>query len=129
MPEKAILIVDDEAIILLALKQALLRHFDKAYQFETASSGEDGLAAIERLRAREVRTVLVISDWIMPGMKGDAFLTRVHELHPAIKLIMVSGIVGNQEIEGLSKLVKLEAFVRKPWSPGLLIEMVEAALA
>lgn len=59
---QTILPVDDDHSILIAWKRIL--QFE-AYQVETASDGEAGLAA-----ANKVRLVLVIADRSMPGMDG-----------------------------------------------------------
>ena len=125
---KAILLVDDEAIILLALKQLLRLHYGQGYRYETALSAAEGLECIRELAAEGIEIVLVISDWLMPGMKGDEFLSLVHVSYPAIKLIMVTGHADEAEIERLSGEIELQGFIRKPWSPERLFEVVDAAL-
>jgi response regulator RpfG family c-di-GMP phosphodiesterase len=129
MAEKAVLLVDDEAILLLSLKRSLRLRFGPSYRYETALSGEEGLVRIDELVAEEVEIVLVISDWLMPGMKGDEFLSRVHERHPSTRLVMLTGHADESDIAKLSGEVKLEAFLRKPWSPERLFEVVAAALS
>jgi len=129
MATKAILIVDDEAIILLSLKQTLRLHFGSQYRYETATSGEEGLECIAELASEGIEVVLVISDWLMPGMKGDAFLSEVRKRHPAIKLVMLTGHADESEATKLARQVDLEAFLRKPWDADRLIEIVRKALA
>jgi CheY-like chemotaxis protein len=78
-PDKAILLVDDEAIILLAMRRELRSELGPSFRYEIATSAEEGLAVIDELATDGVRVVLVISDWLMPGMKGDEFVVRPGE--------------------------------------------------
>jgi DNA-binding NtrC family response regulator len=128
MATKGILIVDDEAIILLSLKQTLKLHFGSGYRYETAMNAAQGLSCIAQLVAEGVEIVLVISDWLMPGMKGDEFLSQVHALDPAIKLVMLTGHADDSEMARLAGKVKIEAFLRKPWNTDRLFEVVGTAL-
>jgi DNA-binding NtrC family response regulator len=128
MATKAILLVDDEAILLLSLKQSLRLRFGPGYRYETATSGEDGLERVKALIAEGVDVVLVISDWLMPGMKGDEFLVKVHASHPSIKLIMLTGHADESEMASLAESVDLEAFLRKPWNPERLFSIVSSSL-
>jgi CheY-like chemotaxis protein len=84
MTEQAILCVDDEAIIVLAIKQELKTHFRERFIYETALNAEEALTIIDELTADGVSLILVISDWLMPGMKGDEFLSVVKRNHPKI---------------------------------------------
>ena len=85
MEGNAILCVDDEDILLFALEDELRAAFGKRFVYETATGAEQGLAMIERLAKEGIRTVLVISDWMMPGIKGDEFLTLVSDKYPGTK--------------------------------------------
>lgn len=126
---KAILIVDDEAVLLLSLKQSLRLRFGSGYRYETAVNGAEGLARVKALADDGVKVVLVISDWLMPGMKGDEFLMRIHSTYPDIKLVMLTGHAAETEMSDLSREVGLEAFIRKPWNSEHLLGVVEKALS
>jgi DNA-binding NtrC family response regulator len=128
MTTKAILLVDDEAILLLSLKQSLKLRFGSTYLYETATNGEEGLERVKALFEEGVDVVLVISDWLMPGMKGDEFLVRMHAQYPIVKLIMLTGNAGESEMASLASNVKLEAFLRKPWNLKKLLSIVATAL-
>lgn len=129
MAAKAILLVDDEAIILLSLKQSLRLRFGSEYRYETASSGEAGLERAKALAEEGIELVLVISDWLMPGMNGDEFLARLRGRYPSIKLIMLTGHADESDIARLAESLALVAFLRKPWDPQRLFTIVSAALA
>lgn len=118
--DKAILLVDDEAIILLALRQELRAELGPLYRYEIATNAKEALAVFDELAADGVRIVLVISDWLMPGMKGDEFLMRVHEQHPDVKTIMISGQTDEDQLAKLRESGALNVFMRKPWNPAIL---------
>lgn len=126
---KAILLVDDEGILLLALKQALRQRFGVSYRYETSYNGQEALASIRKLEADGVDVVLVITDWLMPGMKGDELLTQVHQLYPPIKLMMLSGHALEADLLAMKKDFNLVAFLRKPWDNQKLFQVIEGALA
>ncbi len=128
MGERALLLVDDEAILLLALKSSLRLRFGSAYRYETAMSAREGLDRIDELAREGVEVALVISDWLMPAMKGDEFLSLVHQSRPATRLIMLTGHADEADIARLSAAVRLDAFIRKPWEPRRLFEAVSSAL-
>jgi DNA-binding NtrC family response regulator len=125
---EAILVVDDEAIILMSIKRALRMEFSDTYLYEVALNAELGLKAIERLSAEGIKVVLLISDWLMPGMKGDEFLSIVHGRFPEIRLILLSGHIEDAEMERVRKDVDLLAFIRKPWDIERLLGIVRDAL-
>jgi CheY-like chemotaxis protein len=126
---QAILLVDDEAILLLSLRQSLRLRFGPGYRYETAANGAEGLERVKELADEGIKVVLVISDWLMPGMKGDEFLSRIHEDYPDIKLIMLTGHADESDMAGLSRDIGLEAFIRKPWNAEQLFQIVQNALA
>ena len=72
--------------------RAQLRHwYREKYIIEIAESAEEGLELIEELIEDGKRIRAVISDWLMPGMKGDEFLIRVHQHFPELTKIMLTG--------------------------------------
>lgn len=128
MTRKAILIVDDDAIILMALKQALRLRFGETYLYETAMDGAKGLYRIAALSAEGIETALVISDWFMPGMDGEEFLMKVHEAYPEIRLIMLTGHADEADLARLAENVEIEAALRKPWDPDELYGIISGAM-
>ncbi len=123
--QKAILIVDDEAIIAISLKRELHEHFGQDFILETALSAMDAESIIEELCEDQVSIILIISDWLMPGVKGDEFLEKVLAKHPNIKSILLSGYVDDEAVKRLQERIRLDAFLRKPWNKAELIRTVE----
>lgn len=126
---QAILMVDDEAILLMSMRQELKLKYGTRYLYETALNAEQGLEAIQRLVTDGITVVLVISDWLMPGMKGDEFLRIVHKRYPEVKLIMISGHADDSQMKELADSIKLCAFLRKPYGSRNLFKVLESALA
>ena len=62
----AVVCVDDEKIVLDALKEQLRRALDADIQIETAESGESGLEVIEELIEDGYEVALIVCDQIMP---------------------------------------------------------------
>jgi DNA-binding NtrC family response regulator len=129
MRREALLCVDDEAIILLSMKQELKRRFTGRFVIETALDASEAQAVIDELESRGVATVLVISDWFMPGVRGDQFLVELHAKRPEVKAILVTGHADEAAVERARREAGLGAVLRKPWRPEELFSAVEAALA
>ena len=125
--DKAILCVDDEAIILLSMLQELKRNLGNAYTYERATSAEAALQIIQELNDEGIQVVLIICDWLMPGMKGDDFIQMITELHPEIKVIMITGQADSVAIERVSSISSVIAVLKKPWRPEELIKTVRSA--
>lgn len=127
--DKAILLVDDEAIIIFALRQELRAEIGPNYRYEIALSAAEGLEVIDELSAEGVRVILVVSDWLMPGMRGDEFLTKVREMHPEVKTIMVSGQIDEDQLKKLNSSGVLDLFMSKPWNSSRLAKECRRLLA
>lgn len=125
MKNEAILCVDDEAIILMAMKRELKSHFSDRFRFETALDAEEGLETIRELVKDGVSVILVISDWLMPGMKGDRFLALVKADFPGIRAIMVTGHADQDSIERVIRDGYASAVLRKPWNRRDLLAAVD----
>jgi two-component system, sensor histidine kinase and response regulator len=128
MSNKVILCIDDESIVLDALKEQIQQGFKGDYTVETAESGDEALEIIEDLLTEVVEIQIVIADFIMPGMKGDAVLTKIHEIIPAAKTLLLTG---QASIEGVSNAVNnanLYRFISKPWEKDDLILTLKEAV-
>ena len=128
-PKEAILVIDDEAILLLALRQELKLAFGPLFAFESAMNAPDAIAAIERLGKQGTSIRLIICDWLMPGMHGDELLRIVHADYPAIKLVLLSGHAEDPQMAALAEDVGLFAYLRKPYRRTELIDLVRKAIA
>jgi len=126
---KAILCVDDEHIILESLKYQLKDHLRNEYMIEIAQSGNEALEVIEELHEEETVVAAVVSDWLMPGMKGDELLVRIHQQFPDIITLMLTGHADPAAIERAKSEANLYALLRKPWKEEELIDALRAGLS
>ena len=116
---RTLLLVDDEANILSALKRLLRRD---GYDILTAMSAEQGL---EMLASHRVD--VIISDQLMPGMSGVEFLRRVKVLHPETVRLVLSGYTDLQAVTDAINEGAIYKFLSKPWDDGILRANIEEA--
>ncbi|HHW23577.1 MAG TPA: response regulator [Clostridiaceae bacterium] len=124
----AIVCVDDDDMILVALKQELVEHFKGNYLIETAISAREALSIMDELSEEGLRIPLVISDWLMPGMNGDEFLIKVNEKYPNTRAIVVTGYADMITVSKTRNKINLRGVVTKPWDKNELLKKVETSL-
>src|SRR6185369_8545455 len=95
----AILCVDDDTTILLSLKEQLKKRFHSRYRYETAESAEEALEILDELVGDGVKVLIIVSDWLMPGIKGDEFLAIVYEKYPKIFTVMLTGQASDEAVK------------------------------
>jgi len=112
-----ILCVEDERIILERLKDELKEVLGDEYSLETAESGEEAIEIVTELLEDNVEIPLVISDYIMPHMKGDELLQRIHTINPKTLKIMLTAQANLKAITHVVNYAKLYRYIAKPWEP------------
>ncbi|MEG4292779.1 PAS domain S-box protein [Microcoleus sp. C2C3] len=115
MKKPVIICVDDEQTILDSLEIDLLKAFEDKYLIETAQSGEEALELLSELLAEQYEVPLVISDHIMPSMKGDELLRSVHAISPNTLKIMLTGQADLEAVVNAINYAKLYRYIPKPW--------------
>ena len=128
MSKLTIICVDDDESVLNSLGEQLVRSFGQDYAIEMASSGEEALELLLELETDGVEIPLIISDQIMPRMKGDQLLTQIHALYPKPLKIMLTGQVDTEAIVNTVNAAKLYRYITKPWDETDLILTVKEAL-
>ncbi len=127
MNKPIIICVDDDHTILDSLEVELQNFLVNEYLIETASSGIEALELLTELLEDNYQIPLVISDHIMPGMKGDELLKRIHEISPKTLKILLTGQADLEAIGNAIKYAKLYRYIAKPWqSADLLLTVKEA---
>ncbi len=115
----AVLVVDDEARILSALRRSLRR---EGYEILTAETGE------EALRVLDERSVeLILSDQKMPGMSGLQFLAEAARRCPEAVRMLITGWTEEIPREQLEEL-GVRALITKPWDDEKLKATLRRAL-
>jgi CheY-like chemotaxis protein len=128
MYKPVILCVDDEEAVLESLKAQLKSAFGNSYGYEMAEDANEALELINQLVEKDVTIILIVSDWLMPGMKGDDFLIRIHQKYPKIIKIMLTGQADEAAIERSIQEANLYCCLSKPWSEAELVEAIQSAL-
>ena len=126
--KKAIICVDDEDIILEALKDQLSTFFEHHYHIETATTAEEGLEIYHELIERGIEVPVVISDYLMPGIRGDEFLIKIHDINPGTLKILLTGHANLEGVTNAINNANLYRFIPKPWDRDDLILTVREAV-
>ena len=127
MTNKAILCVDDEKAVLDSIREQLFKRFDNRYLYEVAESADEAWEVIEELNQKKIDLLIIVSDWLMPGIKGDEFLIQVHQRFPMIITVMLTGQADEAAIKRAKEKANLYRCLAKPWSEDELIETIEQA--
>ena len=118
---RTVLFVDDEQSIRNAIERMYLERDDVRCLF--ASSGLEGLDVL----AKEDVWV-VVSDYLMPGMRGVEFLSKVRGLRPdTVRIMMTAYADLTIAIDAINKS-EAYRFVTKPWNNKELMDTVDEAL-
>ncbi len=128
MKTSAIICVDDEPFVLESLKEQLKRYFGGRYYIEVAQSGEEALEIVEDLQEEGIDVPLIISDQIMPGMKGDELLIQLHDRYPKMLKIMLTGQASAEAVGRVVNAANLYRYIAKPWDETDLSLTVTEAL-
>jgi len=117
MNKPVVVCIDDEPTVLDSLTIELNTYIGEQCLIETAESGEEALELLTELLAEEYEVALVMSDYIMPEMKGDEVLKRIHEISPNTLKIMLTGQADIEAVGNAIKYAKLYRYIAKPWQP------------
>ena len=123
-----ILCVDDDPSVLQALRSLLEKTMGGHVDIEVAECGDDALDICDDL-AEEGRPVsIVISDYIMPNMRGDELLIKLHERSPKMIKIMLTG---QSDLTGVRRVINkasLYRFLEKPFNNADLVLTAKSAV-
>ena len=121
--DHTILLVDDEASILKALKRLFRR---EGYRILTAEGGQQ---ALDLLGQMDHPVSLIISDQRMPGMNGATFLARSMDLCPDAMRFLLTGYSDMDAVVDAVNKGKINKYLAKPWNDGEILLLVREALA
>jgi len=128
MGEPVIICVDDEQVILSGLQAQLGRDFGAEYVIEAAESGEEAMELMHELKADDIDVPVIISDQLMPGMKGHELLIAVQENSPKTFKILLTGQSDITAIADAVNHANLYRYITKPWEGTDLVLTVKEAL-
>jgi two-component system, cell cycle sensor histidine kinase and response regulator CckA len=119
-PGRTVLVAEDEAAIREFVCRALRR---TGFRVIEASNGEDALRAAEAAETID----LVVTDLIMPGLRGDELARRLEQCHPAAGMVLISGFADASRLVTSDIPLRTE-FLDKPFAPRALLEAARKAL-
>jgi PAS domain S-box-containing protein len=129
MIKPTILCVDDETLVLASLRDALSQVLGDDFVVEIAESGEEALELIAELTQNQGEIPLIISDQLMPGLKGDQLLATVHTIYPKMLKVMLTGQATPEAIGHAVNAANLFRYIAKPWDNAVLSGVVREALS
>jgi DNA-binding NtrC family response regulator len=117
---RSILVVDDEHDILDVMRQWLQLDGSAVCTFSNA------FVALEHFNSNSKDHQIIISDIRMPGMNGYEFVRKVKESNPQAKIILMSSFeIGDKWLSNVLPDVKVDAFIKKPFSLKTLRDIVQ----
>jgi serine phosphatase RsbU (regulator of sigma subunit) len=116
-----VLLVDDDAMVLAGLKRQLRNQFN----IDTALSGEDALNQVQQNGPYAV----IVSDFMMPGMNGIEFLSRVKKSNPDTIRMMLTGAADMPTAIRAVNEGSIFQFHPKPCPADTLCQAIQTAIA
>jgi len=113
-----ILVVDDEPLILQVLETILQ---GGGYSVELAGGAEQALAILARSNFD-----VIITDFQMPGLKGDEFAMEVKARTPRQRIMMLTGMP--EQVPALGQPPVIDIILRKPFRSQDLLQTVQNLL-
>ncbi len=117
--EKAIMVVDDDDIILLALKETLNLEGYTTYTFNNPPE------ALEALKTKSF--ALIISDQRMGEYSGHEFLAEAKHIQADAVRILITGVLNPRTIIEALNDGEVFRFIPKPWIRSDLVYHIKAA--
>lgn len=116
-----ILLIDDEPEIAELAAEMLA---EEGYKVIIAKDGFDALKVFQRVN-RQIG--LVILDYFLPVMDGDAVFEELKALNPNVNVVLSSGFAEQNKI-GAMLAQGLRGFIPKPYTRAKLLEQVRSTL-
>jgi signal transduction histidine kinase len=123
-----ILCVDDEEMMVDALKLELVNNISSDIIIETATSAEEALLIVKETIKQKDHIILVISDQKMPGMTGEVLLAELDKIIPDSLKILLTGYTDLDAVQYAINNASLFRYIQKPWEQEDLILTVNQAI-
>ena len=117
MAKPVILTVDDDPDVLQAIERDLRSRYSERYRILRASSANEALDTLRRLKSRNDAVALLLADQRMPELDGVGFLAQATDLFPSAKRALLTAYADtNAAIEAINS-ARVHYFLLKPWDP------------
>ncbi len=110
-----VLVAEDDPNIRQLISEALLE------AGISSLDAADGMAAMEEYDKHDVPPTLLISDVIMPGMKGSVLADKLRLRQPELKVLFISGY-SDEKLDPWYEDDESVAFLAKPFRPSQLVQ-------
>jgi thioredoxin reductase (NADPH) len=117
MANPVVMAVDDDAQVLRTVQRDLRRAFGRDYRVLAADSPAVALQTAEQLLGRDEPVALFLVDQRMPGMTGVELLTRLREMIPDARRVLLTAYADTDAAIRAINDVKLDHYLMKPWDP------------
>ena len=119
-----LLLIDDEELVLRALRRALQQQFrGEPLELESYS---DPFAALNRICEQDFD--VVVCDFMMPQLSGGELLQALKDVAPHTVRIMLSASTTFDTALSAINQAQVFRFIAKPWQPAELEQTVRQAL-
>ena len=127
---KTVLFVDDDPVAMKLIIENFKKVFGPSLKCEKASNAQEAEEAIlELLTERGALPSLIVSDWMMPGKRGDQFLIEVNHNYPEIPLVLHSGLARQDTVDTIRTSCELLCALPKPWDGKAEVDKLFAVLS
>jgi two-component system, cell cycle sensor histidine kinase and response regulator CckA len=118
-PASTVLVVDDEVALQDVIRNVLTPH---GFGVLTA---HNGVEALQLLKSHSrLKIDLLLTDVVMPSMRGDELARRIRQTFPHLRTIFMSGYAGRLILEAEYP----EGILNKPFTPKQLLNSIRRAL-
>ena len=125
MSNLAIIAIDDERMILDSLRSQLEKKYGDRFILEFAESAEEALEVMDDLSHMAIGTLLVITDFLMPGMKGDELIIKLTKEFPSVNIVMLTGHITPEISKRLNSKKLVLKIIQKPWKEADLFTIID----
>jgi len=112
-----ILVVDDDAQVLTAIRRDLRSRYREDYRVLSANSGDAALDTVKQLKARGDALAMILSDQRMPSMLGVDVLAKSREMYPIARRVLLTAY---SDIDAAVRAINeahIDHYLHKPWDP------------
>jgi CheY-like chemotaxis protein len=118
---ETVLAVDDDPTMLDLLQEVLK---PLGYKVLSAASAED---ALEMAASHQEKIDLLLTDVILPGIKGQELARQLLNIFPEVNVLFMSGYLCPSMAHSNSEQ-GFDAFIQKPFSPNALLRKIRKLL-
>jgi len=117
-PKPTIMVVDDDVAIIDILRQSLVM---EGYSCDAYTRAEDAIESLQRLPVD-----ILLTDIVMPGIRGLELVARAKRLHPGLTVIVMTGFVEEFSYDEAVRAGSAD-FIKKPFTIQELVVRIKHA--